>query len=181
MTGGAACIPRIWSKHDQTLSSWRAAYSCFCSGRTDLNQMLALVEAHTMSRGYAACWSFTHGILWKRVCCSRDLLSRKSATKEGCRWKFPEPPTLACELEAKGHLATTTASGFTALAALVKAPIPACSTPPLFHTCVFPWCNWMCAWDRSSTTTTQGRARCPSTSLELLRGNYAAPLRTAWA
>ena len=106
MTGGAVCIPRIWSKQDQTLSSWRAAYSCVCSGRTDLNQKLALVEAHTMRRRYAACWSFTHGILWKRVCCSRDLLSRKSATKEGCRWKFPEPPTLACELEAKGHLAT---------------------------------------------------------------------------
>ena len=37
-----------------------------------------LLWMHTSKRRrYAACVSFIHGILWKRDCCSRDLLSKK--------------------------------------------------------------------------------------------------------
>ena len=83
------------------------------------------MDAHVKSRRYAACGSFIHGVLWKRVCCSLDLLSRKSTTKaKAARWEFPEPSTPADELEAKGHLATPQR---------VVSPLLQCSDPIWFQ------------------------------------------------
>ena len=134
--GGAICIPRIWSKQDQTLSSWRAAYSCVCSGRTDLNQVLALVEAHLVRRRYAACGSFTHSILRKRSEIKLTDGNSQNLRPLLANWKqrvtSPHHSVGFCRSHNPGQS----------------------SSPPLFHTCVFPWCNWMCAWDRSTSSTT---------------------------
>ena len=114
-----------------------------------------------MRRWYAACGSRTHGILLKKVCCSRDKDGDESRLPDGnsqnlqpllVNWK----QTVTSPHHSVGlHHSRRPGQ---------KALIPAGSCHALFHTCAFPWCNWMCAWVRSSSSTTP---RTPATRARL--------------
>ena len=120
----------------------RLAKYSVSSGLRARNQKLALVEPHLGSRRYADCGSFTHGIRWKSTCCSLVLFSRNAERTPCGRKEIPRTFKPCCVAGNTGFPRHTTALA-SLLQQLGSWPPPLGSDPPLFHTCVFPWCKWV--------------------------------------